>query len=185
MTQATTNSDNGGHYGDGSRPHAALTRGLSDLNPTRSQPRRPLIRSFALRRSVRDRFRPPATNRPVPSPDAAALARGSRPSTQTRPHRRGPIHDTSRPAEACAIPHDASHPPKSCAIDCFLAFRDGLGLSARVIHSRHRDSEKKKRACSVNAFSRETWAKQKTMFKLIENENATCSANFVSRETEK
>ncbi|KAH8992744.1 hypothetical protein EDB86DRAFT_3244251 [Lactarius hatsudake] len=41
------------------------------------------------------------------------------------------------------------------------------------------------RACSVNAFSRETWAKPKTMFELIENENVTRSANLVSRETEK
>ncbi|KAH9012976.1 hypothetical protein EDB84DRAFT_1582895 [Lactarius hengduanensis] len=51
---------------------AALTRGLSDSNPTRSQPQRPPMRSFAAA--------PKGAQTPTVSvPDLAALARGSKP----------------------------------------------------------------------------------------------------------
>ncbi|KAH8994636.1 hypothetical protein EDB83DRAFT_2683103 [Lactarius deliciosus] len=67
--------------------HAALARSLSDSNPTFSRLRQPPIRSFVLRRRVRDRLRSLATTRPlrlsVASPDLAALARGLSPSIQT------------------------------------------------------------------------------------------------------
>ncbi|KAH8997462.1 hypothetical protein EDB92DRAFT_1430156 [Lactarius akahatsu] len=43
---------------------APLACGLSDSNPTRSQPQRPPTRSFAPRRRVRDRLRPPSGSFP-------------------------------------------------------------------------------------------------------------------------
>ncbi|KAH9005488.1 hypothetical protein EDB86DRAFT_3071246 [Lactarius hatsudake] len=68
---------------------AALACGLSNSNPTRSQRRRPPLRSFVPRRSVRDRSRPPSFPglcvAAVSVPDLAAPARGPSHSTVMRP----------------------------------------------------------------------------------------------------
>ncbi|KAH9008290.1 hypothetical protein EDB84DRAFT_1572184 [Lactarius hengduanensis] len=65
---------------------------------------------------------------PFPLPDLAALARGTIPSTATRPATAAEhIYDTARPAEACATACDASHPQNPARIiDRFPAIRDGL-----------------------------------------------------------
>ncbi|KAH9012668.1 hypothetical protein EDB83DRAFT_2680451 [Lactarius deliciosus] len=74
---------------------AAFARGLSSLNPTRFQYRRPPMRNFAPRGSMRDRFRPPDPVRlTISLPDLAAPMRGFSPSTPTRSrHRRQPMHN--------------------------------------------------------------------------------------------
>ncbi|KAH9019177.1 hypothetical protein EDB85DRAFT_2153994 [Lactarius pseudohatsudake] len=110
------------------RSRAALARGLSNSSATRSRLQRPPIPSFAPRRSVRDRFRPPATRQlhfPFPtSPHLrAALFLRQRRVRDRRKH----IYDTARPAETCATACNASHPQNpACIIDRFPAIRDGL-----------------------------------------------------------
>ncbi len=101
---------------------AALVCGLSDSSTTRSRPRRPPVRSYALRGSVRDRFRLLLTTRPSrapcspPFPFPGSLHSRAALAIRTRRtgDRAGPVYDTLRPAEACKTAFAASHPHKSC-----------------------------------------------------------------------
>ncbi|KAH9009481.1 hypothetical protein EDB84DRAFT_1446266 [Lactarius hengduanensis] len=90
---------------------AALARGLSNSSATRYRLERPPIPRFAPRRSVRDRFRPLATDQlrshfPTSPHSRAAFTLQHRRARD----RRKPAYNSSRPAKACATAHDASHP---------------------------------------------------------------------------
>ncbi|KAH9046199.1 hypothetical protein EDB84DRAFT_1629047 [Lactarius hengduanensis] len=96
--------------------HAAPSRGLSDSSLTCCRPRRPPLQSFALRGSVHDRLRSPATTRPSrahpPFPFPTALHSRAALAIRHRHDRNryGPTYDTSHHAEACALTCAASCP---------------------------------------------------------------------------
>ncbi|KAH9033898.1 hypothetical protein EDB85DRAFT_2144681 [Lactarius pseudohatsudake] len=113
---------------------AALARGLSNSSAMRSRLERPPIPRFAPRRSVRDRFRPLATDQlhsPFPtSPHSRAAFTLQHRRTRDR---RGPVYDRTRPAEACATARDASRPlDPALNSDCFLAIRDSVVYQRRA-----------------------------------------------------
>ncbi|KAH9053724.1 hypothetical protein EDB87DRAFT_1825485 [Lactarius vividus] len=90
------------------------------------------MQSLVLCRSVRDRFRSPATDQPSPVPDLAALARGTSTSTPTRSlssptyipqlMRRGGMRGASHSLDPALL------------LDRFLALRDSLGYQLQQLH---------------------------------------------------